>query len=519
MNPNALSHLHPTFPVIAEALLEHFPEAEHAVRDPETRYRTARRYTGQSLHRDIIYIITAADLPEFPVEEYAWISADRIGCGGNHICCPGTSAGALLELLLDLFLELQDIENRILGLLYDSGKLTDLCELGEELLGNPICIHDGWFMILARSRGTEIFMPQRSEAWEPFPQQFLDEFRLDAEYQKTYQKQGVQLWESLLHQRLLHTLYVNLNEKETFRGRFLVTDTFRPFREKDRMIALLLAQQALQMMKESRAASPSGNRSTDHILLDILDGTYVPAPEFSSLLRVLQWEKTHRFLCIRLQRQDEADNSPGDHMLHRELFGVFPGSYILYTGTQQCIILNLTRTPVHSAQIRHLLAPLCRDYYQYGGISSPVEGIRELPIAYHQAQEALSRAFRMRSDRWIVRFQECAMEYVLTHLQTPMQLRHLAAPQLLELMEYDRQKGSQLFDTLRAYLDNELDIPRTARRLIIHRTTLTYRLRKIAAILDLNLEDPEIRLYLRLSLRMLEHEKTVKLSENNPTGL
>ena len=510
MKPNELNHLYPTLPVIAETL-----GIEACISDPNAQYRTARRYTGQKLQRDILYIIAAGE--NFPVEEYAYISAERIEGCANHICCPGLTPAELLERLLDLFLEFQEIENRIVGLLYEGGKLSDLCELGEELLGNPICIHDGWFMILARSRGTEAFMPQRSETWEVFPQQFLDEFRLDAEYQKTYQMQGVQLWESILRERLLHTLYVNLNEKETFRGRFLVTDTFRPFRKRDQMITLLLAQQSMQMMKESRASTPSGNRSTDDILRDILDGTYVPAPEFSALLRVLRWEKTHRFLCIRLQRQDGVDNSPGAHMLHRELFGVFPGSYVLYTGSQQCIILNLTISPATTAGIRHLLSPLCRDYYQYGGISSPVEGIRELPIAYHQAQEALDRAFRMRNDRWIVRFQECAMEYVLTHLQTPMQLRHLVAPQLLELMEFDQKKGSQLFETLRVYLDNELDIPRTAEKLIIHRTTLTYRLKKIAAILDLNLDDPEIRLYLRLSLRMLEQENTVKLPENIPT--
>lgn len=515
MNPTALNHLHPTFPVIAETLSDCFPGCHVAIREPGIRYRSVRRYLGQPLQKHIVYFITADDR-DFPVDEYAYLSPDLIDGAASHICCPGQTLQALMERMLDLMQEFQEMEDRILGLLYENGRLSDLCDLGEELLGNPICIHDSWFMMLARSRATEAFMPPRGESWEVFPTQFVEELRLDAEYQKTYQKQGVQLWEMLYHDKLLRTLYVNLNDRDIFRGRFLVTDTLRPFREKDRMIVLLLAQQAAQMMKESRGTVAAGHRGTDEILQDILVGTYVPAPEFSALLRVLHWEKTHRFLCIRLQRQDGIDNSPGDHMLHRELFGVFPGSYVLYAGSQQCIILNLTRAPASTAQVRHLLAPLCRDYYQYGGISSPVDGIRELPIAFHQSQEALDRAFRMHNERWIVRFHECAMEYVLTHLHTPMQLRHLVAPQLLELREQDERKGSQLFETFRVYLDNDRDIPRTAEKLIIHRTTLTYRLKKIAAVMDLNLDDAEVRLYLRLSLRMLEQEKTVKLSENTP---
>lgn len=511
METNNLVHFHPTFPMIAEAI--DLADAQVHIADREIRYRTAQRYRGQVLDKDVIYVITEEEAAAFPVDAYAFVCSGPVRGAASHICCPGQPELLILERLLELFLEFQQIENRILGVLYQNGRLSDLCALGEELMGNPICIHDSWFMILARSQATEVFMPRTSENWEVFPRHFLDEFRLDADYQNTYQKDGVQLWESIHNGKTLHTLYVNLSEKGSFRGRILITDAQQPFRERDPMIALLLAQQTLQLIRQSRRQSISGQRGTDDILYDILNGTYVPASEFSALLRLLQWEKNHRFLCVRLQRQENASDGHSDHVLHRELFLVFPGSYILYTGQQQCIIINLSRTPGSTAQVRHLLAPLCRDYYQYGGISSPVEGFRELPIAFHQAQEALEQAFRMCDDRWIVRFHECAMEYVLTHLNTPMQLRHLVAPQLLELRELDRQKGSQLFETFKAYLDNERDIPRTAERLIIHRTTLTYRLKKIASVMDLNLNDPAVRLYLRLSLQMLEQEKIVKLSE------
>lgn len=139
-------------------------------------------------------------------------------------------------------------------------------------------------------------------------------------------------------------------------------------------------------------------------------------------------------------------------------------------------------------------------------------------MAYAQAGEALDRAFRWRDQRWLVYFWDCALEYILMHLNTPMQFRHLVAPQLLALQDYDREKDSQLFDTLRAYLENERDIPRTAAQLIIHRTTLTYRLKKIRSLVELDLDDPEIRLYLLLSLEMLKREKIAALSESGPAG-
>ena len=73
-------------------------------------------------------------------------------------------------------------------------------------------------------------------------------------------------------------------------------------------------------------------------------------------------------------------------------------------------------------------------------------------------------------------------------------------------MAYDKENDTPYFDTLREYLLKERDIPQTSQTLIIHRTTLLYRLKKIQSLIRINLEDPWQRLYLTLSLWILENE-------------
>ena len=75
---------------------------------------------------------------------------------------------------------------------------------------------------------------------------------------------------------------------------------------------------------------------------------------------------------------------------------------------------------------------------------------------------------------------------------------------LLTILRYDKKHGTQYFNTLRSYLVNERNIPKTASALIIHRTTLTYRLQKIHELFGLNLEDDYQRLYLLMSLFLLD---------------
>lgn len=75
---------------------------------------------------------------------------------------------------------------------------------------------------------------------------------------------------------------------------------------------------------------------------------------------------------------------------------------------------------------------------------------------------------------------------------------------LQELRQFDKAHSTQYYDTLRAFLLHERSIPKTAEALIIHRTTLTYRLGKLQEQWNLNLDDSDTRLYLLLSFRLLD---------------
>ena len=89
-------------------------------------------------------------------------------------------------------------------------------------------------------------------------------------------------------------------------------------------------------------------------------------------------------------------------------------------------------------------------------------------------------------------------------LRTQEELRMLVHPALPQLREHDAETGSELYDTLRAYLENERSLVKTAAALCIHRNTLLYRLEKLRQLVELDLEDPELRLHLEISFRLME---------------
>lgn len=84
----------------------------------------------------------------------------------------------------------------------------------------------------------------------------------------------------------------------------------------------------------------------------------------------------------------------------------------------------------------------------------------------------------------------------------------LAHPALLEgpamrLVEHDRQHGSGLVETLRAYFDAVGDVKEAAQSLQLHANTVRYRLRRVEEVSGLHLDHPDERLLAELQVRLL----------------
>ena len=77
-----------------------------------------------------------------------------------------------------------------------------------------------------------------------------------------------------------------------------------------------------------------------------------------------------------------------------------------------------------------------------------------------------------------------------------------AHPALRQLREYDAAHGSRLYHTLEAFLQCERNYVKTAKALFIHRSTLLYRIDKIAKLTDIDFESPETRFHIMMSFRL-----------------
>lgn len=496
----------PTLAMLADCLSRDGWNCEMFLSDPSQSYRSIRLYHRQPvLHQDVLYLLRPTET-EFPVDEYSYLCAEPRPGRANHLICPDYPDEQILDQVLEVFSQFESWEDSIDLLLYRNASLQELCELGAQILENPVCIHDDWFVVMAMTKDYfQVMEPEylMSSAKGFVPRAVVEAFQNDNDYLETYAYHSAQVWSP--PEKDQDSLYVNLWDGPVYKGRLLVGRKNRDFRSQDFLLAEALTQRAVLLLRRKQPGDESIHQNMDDIIFALLQGERADPSDLASLLNMLRWQKTDCFLCLRIKPQ-QSSTSFLEHMLHSDLFRSFPGSYILLGSHEQCVVLDMTQVKISAEQVHHQLAPLCRDYCLYAGISSPVTGIRELNAAYYQAGAALEQAFRLRSEKWILSFSECALDHILKILPPPLTPGHLVSPELSALREYDREKGTQYFETLREYLLQERDIPRTSEALIIHRTTLLYRLKKIQALTRFHLEDPWQRLYLTMSLWILENE-------------
>jgi purine catabolism regulator len=138
------------------------------------------------------------------------------------------------------------------------------------------------------------------------------------------------------------------------------------------------------------------------------------------------------------------------------------------------------------------------------GISRPATGLSALRDGYREAKDAVSIAYELGDhgettfygDLKLYQFLLALKERNLDHM------RRFHLETVGPLVEHDERKQADLIRTLEGFFAANGNLAKAATDLDVHRNTLVYRLERISELTGLDLEDPDNRLILHLSLKV-----------------
>lgn len=392
------------------------------------------------------------------------------------------------------------------ALLLDAG-LDPLFRLASEYFQNPVFAHDPHFFILS-SPCTANGMTK----WETDPQtgllrapmSMINDFKIDAEYQETLTTTGTSLFSA--NQRGYRILYYNLwNEYGSYEGRVCIDELETPLTP-GQYHSLAYFSQLVQIALHRQEQLPDGYaRPFITFLIHVLDRT-ADSEEISHWLNLSGWKQEDQYTCVRMVLQERDTHTRIGIQVCHHIESSIPGCYAFQYQDDIVILFNQTAASISHSDFVSKLAIITREGLFKTGFSTRYNVFTDTPYYYMQAGIALKYGLKSDSMFWNYQFDQFAMEYIRDQITDKLPARVVCCHKLLKLKEYDKANNTNMYETLQCYLNNERNAVQTANLLFIHRSTLFYRLNRIKALLDLNLDLPEIRLYLQLSYYLLEQD-------------
>lgn len=263
----------------------------------------------------------------------------------------------------------------------------------------------------------------------------------------------------------------------------------------------------LQMeLARLRSLAESELRIRRDLVEDLLAGT-----DDESALRRAQalhydLERPHRVVVVE-GRGRERDDEAFLHAVRRAARDEPVGTLIARRGRQVVVLSDTDADWEHfRGQVLHELGGgRCRI-----GIGTRCETIGAIPHSLHQADVALRiQQSAARGDRATC-YEDLGVYQLLAEVSEPGATERFARRWLHALLEYDEQRGSELVVTLSCYLEHGGNYDATSKALIIHRSTLKYRLQRIREISGYDLNEPDSRFNLQLAARAWETLKALR---------
>ncbi|MFD7154947.1 PucR family transcriptional regulator [Kribbella sp. NPDC059898] len=137
------------------------------------------------------------------------------------------------------------------------------------------------------------------------------------------------------------------------------------------------------------------------------------------------------------------------------------------------------------------------------GIGSPAADGSALSRSRTGADRALRVLKSRGSTQQVARVADVYVEALLLELADLVPRDELSSGPVARLAAYDVKHRSLLVDTLRAWLDAFGDIAVASAAMYVHTNTFRYRLRRVAEVGGIDLEDPDVRFAMMLQLRLM----------------
>ncbi len=469
-----------------------------------------------SIDSDALYITTLSYL----TSEYKGDIPQYIACikdtdnDFNHEMFPHTNLilfknlmdlSELFNLIQDILFYYFDVYSQLLQIVEKNKGLQYLTDELSVLFGNPITITDRNFKILAITASE----PKNAELWRSIDETTRhngyvtgasDTYYLTKDYiLKLDQKDKPVFFHTC---EGYHSPMICLNiwmQKENI-AILTIFEIDTPFNIATSDLTVFISQILSLELQKNELLSLNVESNFAYPLADLLDGKTLSRSDLDKISNYFNYSISNNYTVVVVKSPLSLDSSFELAFLRNKIFNLLRcNSCIIY---ERSIVMVIDCSFFKSfnyylPKFEELLSTTMT----CAGISSSFSDFIEIRKAYLEASKAVQLGLRMNIDGPIYRYIDFQFYDLIDMCSKQENIENLCHPALDTLMTYDKE----LSKTLYAYMRNNGSQAKTAKDLYIHRSSLSYRLRKIEEVLGIKLNDSKTLLHLQLSYEILNY--------------
>ncbi|WP_170834613.1 PucR family transcriptional regulator [Natronincola peptidivorans] len=471
-----------------------------------------------SFQQDILYLGKVSNLTKkqavLPMGNFLLIEDVPFAQGvfsekqGNYLVLPSDTD--LLEVFNGIkpliAEELQFMKNatNLLHTLIQGRGIKYIVKRAAEILNNPVILLDTSYRILAYSRAEKI----QEEFWHANIERGYCSF----EFISAVKKISTLKKAPDTSDPFIVTCYASPNQKLISKvvldckvvGYIVVLESQQDFNQESTNFLSLLSNVIAQEIKNSKVLNNITGLMHENFLMDLLDDKISDASILLERIKNTGMPLNKFFYVLVLNVSNYRPSSNYRDALKNGLGGVFTNIYSIFYKDHIVSLISFKEERAFDEKIKSKLMTFIKSHDLTVGVSQRFIDLLTLSNHYKHTLKVLNLGDQLRSEDRIFHCDDFHFYTLLSSILKKENLLDYCHPAVLNLQNFDKKNDTNYSQTLYYYLLNNQNVNETAKSLFVHRNTMTYRLKKIKELIQLNLDDSETIFLITMSYKIIE---------------
>jgi hypothetical protein len=419
---------------------------------------------------------------------------------------------AVFNEIQDIFQFYHDWDNELQDALIKTKGLQHIIDISYKVFENPMYIIDSSFRTLAYTK--EVSHDAVDGQWESI----VVKGHSDITTVNAMKRHDILNWLNSCSEPILNTspifsqprINANIIKGSDKIGTLIIIEAFNKMGKAHLHMAKHFVNVIFLALQKDSIYQNTRGEIYNYFFADLLEGKKLKKTLIEHQLQFLDWSINDHYFVLKV-KVDKHDllNKTLDYTAH-QLENIYMESRAIIYHKDIILIINTRKSTQLSSDSLNQLENFLAKSKLYAGLSCCCGDISDIRDYYLQASTAVKLGEVFQGSKCILRYEDFVMYHLIDICSKTVDLYKLCHPAVLYLLTYDQENGSDYYNTLRVYINNDKNLVESAKALFIHRNTLVYRINKITELINTNLSNENVKTHILLSYKIIDYLKTEK---------